>query len=694
VDPKLANIRKQPVGKQGACSACHLVHQGRGPKMWARELKAGADPMAGLCLSCHSKGAVAEKFQVGDHSHPLGRPLAALPDAVNLPGYSHDGVKSVKEKQGAVTCASCHDPHQWDPMDPKHGSRPGDKGDATNKFLRKPNGSNVALCATCHGDKVDTVKGTKHDLAVMAPEEANAKGQRVEQAGVCSACHLVHNGSGPKMWARERPSGTDPISSTCLSCHKDKGPAHKKTIDGHSHPVAVPIENIGIRATLERWISQFRGFVGPKSMQRLPLFDGLGGRVPEGGDVTCATCHDPHKWTPVPGADAHADPKKVEGNGSSSFLRLANDRASSLCVNCHRDKTSVALSKHNLEISAAEEKNALGQTLKESGTCGACHLPHNGKGAKMWARNVSNTGQGIERLCVSCHQEGSIGKDKLTGQNTHPLHVSLGEIAGHTKLPLFRKDGSRDDKAGEVDCASCHNPHQWDPHDPASKAGAKADVDGDAHTSFLREAAAPDGALCGECHKQKQLVAQTEHDLAVTAPEARNGAGQTVAHSGVCGQCHSVHNAPMALRLWTRKPGGGEDAMETLCRSCHDQGEVAHAKVPAKLTHPKRLVPANAGRLREGATAASNPPVFDVEGKKVPVGHINCITCHDPHQWDPHQAQPGPGKNVEGNVLNSFLRSADTEHFLCADCHGTDSLFRYKYFHWDKSRVKHHLYGE
>ena len=41
---------------------------------------------------------------------------------------------------------------------------------------------------------------------------------------------------------------------------------------------------------------------------------------------------------------------------------------------------------------------------------------------------------------------------------------------------------------------------------------------------------------------------------------------------------------------------------------------------------------------------------------------------------------------VEGNVMTSFLRDAATDEFLCADCHGHDSLFRYKYFHWPKSR--------
>ena len=59
-------------------------------------------------------------------------------------------------------------------------------------------------------------------------------------------------------------------------------------------------------------------------------------------------------------------------------------------------------------------------------------------------------------------------------------------------------------------------------------------------------------------------------------------------------------------------------------------------------------------------------------------GAIGCPTCHDPHR---HRAE-GLAEDVPGY----FLRVADTRGFLCADCHASSSLMRYKFFHSEKSR--------
>lgn len=132
--------------------------------------------------------------------------------------------------------------------------------------------------------------------------------------------------------------------------------------------------------------------------------------------------------------------------------------------------------------------------------------------------------------------------------------------------------------------------------------------------------------------------------------------------------------------------------MESMCRSCHQQGNIAENKIPQKRTHPKRTVPANKGRMFGGRAGNILAPVFDANGKHVEAGLITCPTCHNPHQWDPAKAVQGTGRNQEGDAMTSFLRHRHTEYFLCSDCHGEDSLFRYKYFHWESSRSKHHLY--
>ena len=155
--------------------------------MWARPLTQGNDSVSDLCLTCHTDGGLAKNKQVGEHSHPIGRDMARLDEAVDLPGYSQEGVKSAGDSKGRIGCPTCHNPHQWDPLDPEKTSKPGDNG--SGKFLRKPYGAEAELCLTCHKNK-SAVSNTKHDMAVMAPAERNIKGQISGEKGVCASCHL------------------------------------------------------------------------------------------------------------------------------------------------------------------------------------------------------------------------------------------------------------------------------------------------------------------------------------------------------------------------------------------------------------------------------------------------------------------------------------------------------------------------
>ncbi len=680
------NARGQEVGRAGVCSACHVPHGGQGPKMWARAVKPGDEPVSDLCLTCHTDGGLAAERQVGTHTHPVGREMARLGGAVELPGYTGEGVKSVGDGKGRVGCASCHDPHQWDPRDPDKASKPGDPGSGADRFLRKPNGPEAALCLTCHRNKTGVVN-TKHDLAVMAPDARNMRGQTPAEAGVCASCHVPHNGQGPRMWAREVLAGTDPASSSCLNCHNAEGLARNRTVGANSHPLDVPIERIGITAKDGQWALPTQAAARPAVA--LPLYDPHGVPATQGGNVACGTCHDPHNWAPGTKARPAGDPRTTRGTGETSFLRLPNDNKGTLCANCHVDKGPIALSKHNLAISAPTAKNLQGRTTAETGVCGACHLPHNGNGAKMWARDTGPGQDGIEVLCAECHRDGGMAEKKQTGTNSHPLRVDLANTGGHTTLPLFTADGKKEPARGKVACATCHDLHRWDPVNPASKAGARADVEGGAADSFLRVPAWPQPALCAECHPNKQQVKGTDHDLAVTAPDATNVRGQNAQASGVCGQCHMVHNAAVQARLWARPAGEGKDVMEGLCRSCHAPDKVAAAKLPRQGSHPSTVnVISNAGNRRE---QGGHFPVFTPEGARSGSGIISCPTCHNAHQWSPQKAEAGEGRNVEGDARNSFLRNT-SDFSLCADCHGMDALFRYKYFHGDMSRRKHLLY--
>ena len=499
------NLRGQTSHEGGACSACHVPHRGNGPKMWARTLGDSPDPMAGTCLSCHRTGGPAEKYQVGQYTHPVGRPMSGLPEAVSLPGFSATGSRTTDAKTGSVTCASCHDPHQWNSADPARKVKPGERGGPREFFLRRPNDAGSGLCLTCHKDK-GAVKDSKHDLSVMAPEERNIRGQSPGDAGFCSACHLVHRGAGPVMLARQPAAGTgDAISSVCLSCHNPEGPAHKKLVGEHSHPIGRPISNLGIRATAEGWFSDLPEAPGLKPLWKLPLFDIEGFRVAEEGSISCGTCHNPHQWSAHGETSAGTDPRELVATPQTSFLRIPNDAGTGLCVNCHRKQTAVVQTKHNLDITAPQSVNARGRTVAEAGPCSACHFPHRGLGPKMWARSDVDAKGGVSGLCISCHMQGGVAENRQVGELEnygHPLHVALPEHVTGVSLPLYEPGGARGGDRGLVECASCHDPHQWDPSDPGSTAGAHADVEGGPDTSFLRmPALAETSTLCIECHR-------------------------------------------------------------------------------------------------------------------------------------------------------------------------------------------------
>ena len=679
------NVRGQSVAEGGVCSACHVPHGGRGPKMWAREMNTTSDPVSDLCLSCHSEGRIASAQQVGEYSHPVGRDVSRLGHPIDFPTYDQNGVKITGKQVGSVACASCHNPHQWDPEEPQKSSKPGDPGDSTNRFLRKRNGPENVLCLSCHQDKKSVV-GTKHDPDSMK------LGKR-DNESVCGVCHMVHNGKGPRMWARELHQGVDPVSSLCMSCHSEEGLAKKKTVGQHTHPVDVPIDGVGIQASYGKWKATGENVFNDKPSQALPLFDKKGVKVDKGGRVTCASCHDPHKWAAsLPDGPLKSGIGNKEGDGTNSFLRIENDKDSTICTNCHVDKGMVALSKHNLRITAPRAKNIEGSSANEGSLCGQCHVPHNGGGLRMWARTQGLSGEDqVAALCEDCHKKGGLADKKLTGEYSHPLQVDVrAKLKVDSSLPLFDADGRKVERNGKLSCASCHNPHQWSPGDPRSKSGAAKNVEGHADDSFLRRTASPNGELCLDCHKDKRFVIGTDHDLAVSGPTDVNSKGKTVFESGVCGQCHAVHNAESALRLWARAPGTGIDPMESLCRSCHGEGKVAAAKNPLKATHPPDVkVMTSAGRAHPRKSTGYTP-VFDDQGNVSRSGVISCPTCHNPHKWSALSDATGPGKNLEGDVRNSFLRNK-SDLSLCSNCHGMDALFRYKYFHGESSRVKHRL---
>jgi predicted CXXCH cytochrome family protein len=621
------------------CGTCHSAHgRGAAPQhgnpLGVTSVYRETNIDSSLCELCH-KNEAAYKFSNG---HPVHTTALELPDIL----FSLGSKRATKKNM--VICQTCHKVH-------------GAKGD---KILIIDN-SNSELCIICH-EKQRTLISTKHDLRLTMPDEKNIRQEPLSKSGPCGACHVPHNSVGKKLWARPLKQG-NPASQMCLTCHGEDTRYKTKRIGKYSHP-------INVRADIKEEI-----------FEELPLFSYNGEKIPDGG-VQCLTCHDVHRWDP--NYPDNRGGKDIEGDASNSFLRISN-LSSELCIKCHFDKQQLLTSDHNLEITAPEEKNIQGFNAKISGPCGACHVPHNAAGNRLWARTLSEDKEFTSQLCTGCHSENGIAKSKVIKDFSHPIGVTLERLGLTTKLPLYDNEGNVTVE-GKIMCLTCHEPHIWDPNREILNYKFK-NIEGDASNSFLRIANSPSSGLCESCHKEKAYIEATEHDLNITAPDARNILGQTVKESGVCGACHIVHNGPNKIRLWARAYGPvskNEGVMDALCTSCHSVGNIAEKRIPLIATHPKDKLINNIMRCERGAIDYS--PLFDEEGNEVNVGNISCPSCHDAHQWSPLAKRKGPGKNLEGNATNSFLRNVSYNN-ICIDCHGLDALFRYKYFHDPEERV-------
>lgn len=616
------------------CETCHTVH---GSPFESFLVESAKD--TSLCIDCHADKNIFTDEGERNHNHVIN----AVPAKVIIPP---DLIKKGARLgyNSEIICQTCHRVHN---------------NQIEKKLLLIKQDNRSTFCLTCHTDK-QYIADTKHNLAHSSPGEKNLEGKTVGEAGICSACHLPHKE------ARKPGKGPDFTTQLCISCHSKDNIAQESIPKDTNHPL-----NIKVPADIA-------AVSGVKQQLGLPLFDKRGVQSTE-GEITCSTCHDPHRWR----ADSEKGEirKEVKGDKGSSFLRKPSPE---LCRECHESKFFIANTKHDIGKVAPEEKNILGQTPQESDLCGACHLVHCAQKDYLWAREIkTRSNNPAENLCISCHNEDGIAKKKVVKDYSHPLNVSPLDKGITTTLPLFDKDGKASTK-GVMTCQTCHDPHRWGQVQDLSADLIKAE--GTAQNSFLRLEDSPSPALCENCHKHNAYVERTDHDLVVTAPDSKNNSGQTPAESGTCGVCHAVHNGKYQIGLWAQGYSKGDSMMDKMCNSCHSPTGVAQNKIPKIASHPEGQLIINVGRDKKDKP--NYFPLYEKDsGKMVSVSNISCPSCHNVHQWDPRSHEKGPGANIEGSASTSFLRM-QTYSLLCIDCHGLDALFRFKYYHDPDDRVE------
>jgi len=150
--PAHRNSVGQTPAQSGTCGVCHLVHNSRNKiKLWAQELGSGTSAMERMCNSCHSKSGVARNKvpPVGDHPQDKLVNLSEKTQSEEMYLPLFDPLSGEPVIAGNISCASCHDAHQWDPGRTAKGEGVNLEGNATNSFLRTR--SPDLMCKDCHG---------------------------------------------------------------------------------------------------------------------------------------------------------------------------------------------------------------------------------------------------------------------------------------------------------------------------------------------------------------------------------------------------------------------------------------------------------------------------------------------------------------------------------------------------------------
>ena len=185
--------------REASCLVCHQSLPDQHQKNTPAELSFKDEPTK-LCISCHGGK---------QDNHPTnGNHLVRVPDEMReaLTRQTTGGSVYLPLLKNAITCATCHNPHQSGVIQTKGAAR----GAGEPYFLRVTRGRK--LCSSCHPDvKIPARKDLREALSPTRPEGTIQHKPLGEEK--CKACHAVN---GYTAYKRE-----DLFSCFQKGCHEE-----------------------------------------------------------------------------------------------------------------------------------------------------------------------------------------------------------------------------------------------------------------------------------------------------------------------------------------------------------------------------------------------------------------------------------------------------------------------------------------
>jgi predicted CXXCH cytochrome family protein len=351
-----------------------------------------------------------------------------------------------------------------------------------------------------------------------------------------------------------------------------------------------------------------------------------------------------------------------------------------LATTMHTTLAAVSTTKHNLSISGPGTVKA----SSESQICIFCHTPHNAApNSPLWNRRstgsvftpyssttaIATPGQptGASILCLSCH-DGTIALGEILSSSTaismaggvstmpvgagrlgtdlsddHPISfnytAALASQRGELVNPSTLTGAVKLDRNGQLQCTSCHNPHD------------------DTNGKFLVMANTR-SALCQSCHV-KNFWLQSSHSTSNAtwsgvAPDPWPNSTLTTVANNACLNCHKPHSAGGRQRLLNSA------VEESNCSACHN-GHVAAKDIMSEFNKFSRHPITNTSGVHD----PKEPAVVSAR-------HVECYDCHNPHAARAAATGnlAGPLTGVRGvNASGSEVNPVTREYEVCFRCH-------------------------